>query len=121
MLLCAALALAFRPDGRQLAVALISGRIVFWDVQLSVQVAAIDGQHDLGYTRKDQDKITAKKSSSSKCFTSLCYTADGSCVLAGGRSKNICIYSVADQILVKKFEVSCNLSFDGMQVSGTVV
>ncbi len=61
-----ALALAFRPDGRPLAVALISGRLVFWDVQLSVQVAAIEGHHDLGYTRKDTDKITAKKSSTAK-------------------------------------------------------
>ena len=47
----------------------------------------------------------------------MCYSADGKCVLAAGRSKNVCIYSIADQILIKKFEISCNMSFDGMEVS----
>eukprot|EP00058_Branchiostoma_floridae_P012668 XP_002598156.1 hypothetical protein BRAFLDRAFT_123300 [Branchiostoma floridae] len=41
--------------------------------------------------------------------------ADGTCILAGGRSKNICIYHVAEQLLIKKFEISCNLSFDAME------
>ena len=50
------------------------------------------------------------------CFTSLCYTADGRCILAGGRSKFICIYNVAHQILLKKFQISRNRAFDGMKV-----
>ena len=49
-------------------------------------------------------------------FTSLCYTADGSCILAGGRSKFICIYNVRYQALLKKFQISRNRSFDGMMV-----
>lgn len=51
-----------------------------------------------------------------RCFTSLCYTADGQCVLAGGRSKFVCIYNVTHQMLLKKFQISRNRSFDGMQV-----
>ena len=35
-----------------------------------------------------------------RCFTSLCYTADGKCVLAGGRSKFVCIYHVQQQVSV---------------------
>lgn len=54
--------------------------------------------------------------SPSSCFTSLCYTADGQCILAGGRSKFVCIYNVAHQILLKKFQISRNLAFDGMMV-----
>ena len=46
----------------------------------------------------------------------MCYTADGKCILAGGNAKNVCIYSVPDQILVKKFEITCNMSFDGTLV-----
>ena len=53
----------------------------------------------------------------SRSFNTVCYSADGKCVLAAGRSKNVCIYSIADQILIKKFEISCNMSFDGMEVS----
>ena len=50
-------------------------------------------------------------------FTCLCYTADGQGILAGGRSKFVCLYNVSQQVLLKKFQISRNLSFDGMQVS----
>lgn len=46
----------------------------------------------------------------------VCYSADGKCLLAAGQSKSVCIYSVPDQLLVKKFDISCNMSFDGMEV-----
>jgi len=52
-----------------------------------------------------------------RSFRTLCYTADGQHLLAAGHSKNICIYSVEHQILCKKFEITCNLSFDGTLVS----
>lgn len=32
-------------------------------------------------------------------------------------SKFVCIYHVREQILRKKFEISCNLSLDAMEVS----
>ena len=35
----------------------------------------------------------------------------------GGMSKFVCIYHVKEQILRKKFEISCNLSLDAMEVS----
>lgn len=44
----------------------------------------------------------------------LCYTADGSCVLAGGQSKNVCIYNVEEAILLKKFELTENKSLDNV-------
>lgn len=46
----------------------------------------------------------------------MCYSADGESVLAGGQSKFVCIYNVREQMLMKKFEISCNLSFDAMEV-----
>lgn len=52
-----------------------------------------------------------------RSFTSLCYSADGESVLAGGLSKFVCIYNIREQMLVKKFEISSNLSFDAMEVS----
>ena len=51
-----------------------------------------------------------------RSFTSLCYSADGESILAGGQSKFVCIYNVKEQMLMKKFEISCNLSFDAMEV-----
>lgn len=52
-----------------------------------------------------------------RAFTSLCYSADGEAVLAGGLSKFVCIYNIREQLLAKKFEISSNLSFDAMEVS----
>lgn len=49
----------------------------------------------------------------------MCYSADGQSVLAGGMSKFVCIYHVKEQILMKKFEISCNLSLDAMEVRGS--
>lgn len=46
----------------------------------------------------------------------MCYSADGESILAGGQSKFVCIYSIKEQMLMKKFEISCNLSFDAMEV-----
>ena len=42
--------------------------------------------------------------------------ADGRSLLAGGRSKFVCLYDVAHQILLKKFQISRNQSLDGMKV-----
>lgn len=38
-------------------------------------------------------------------------------MIAGGKSKYICIYSVKEEVLVKRFEISQNKSFDGIDVS----
>lgn len=56
-----------------------------------------------------------------RAFTTLCYSADGQSVLAGGMSKFVCIYHVKEQILRKKFEISSNLSLDAMEVRRTRV
>lgn len=51
-----------------------------------------------------------------RAFTSICYSADGLYILAGGQSKNVCIYNVAEGILVKNMEITQNHSFDAMEV-----
>ncbi|XP_034279782.1 periodic tryptophan protein 2 homolog [Pantherophis guttatus] len=109
------LAVAFRPDGNELAVASLDGQITFWDHENAVQAGSIMGRHDLQMGRKELDKITAKQAAKGKSFTSICYSADGQCILAGGLSKYVCIYHVKEQILIKKFEISCNLSLDAME------
>lgn len=52
-----------------------------------------------------------------RAFTSLCYSADGAFLLAGGQSKNVCIYNVAESLIVKKFEITQNRSLDAVDVS----
>lgn len=110
-----ALTVTYRPDGKELAVATLDGQITFWDPQNAVQTGSIEGRHDLQMGRKETDKITAKQSAKGKSFSTLCYSADGQSLLAGGASKFVCIYHIQEQILMKKFEISCNRSLDAME------
>ena len=60
------LALAYSPDGKFLAVATLNGHISIMDVQSEEITQTIEGRHDLGYSRRETDKITAKKSADAK-------------------------------------------------------
>lgn len=111
------LALAFRPDGKELAASTLDGQITFFDVQESKQTNVIDGRKDVSGGRKADDRMAAANSSSGKAYNSLDYTADGRCILAGGNSKYVVLYDVreGEGIMVKKFQISENLSLDGTQ------
>lgn len=61
-----ALAVTFRPDGAELAVATLNSQITFWDPENAVQTGSIEGRHDLKAGRKELDKITAKHSAKGK-------------------------------------------------------
>lgn len=110
-----ALALAFRPDGLEVAVSTLDGQIIFWDLRGAIQRTLIEGRKDISGGRKAEDRMTAANNSSGKSFNSLSYTADGACILAGGNSKHVCLYDARDGVLLKRYEVSQNLSLDGTQ------
>lgn len=105
---CDVLAVAFRPDGKEVCCATTNGNITIWDVQEATQVTVIEGRDDLIGGRLSTDAVSIQTSAKSKYFNSLAYTADGSCILAGGRSKYACIYSVHSGVLIKKFQLSHN-------------
>ncbi|KAL1110403.1 hypothetical protein AAG570_007934 [Ranatra chinensis] len=108
------LCVTYRPDGGEIAVATLDGQIAFFNVATSSQTGLIEGRNDLGSGRSDTDLIKAKTSLQGKAFRTICYSADGKYILAGGQSKNICIYSVNESIIVKKFVVTQNLSLDAV-------
>ena len=58
--------------------------------------------------------MTSDNNAASRYFTSIVYSADGTCLLAGGNSKYVCIYEISQQILLKKFQISFNRSLDGV-------
>jgi periodic tryptophan protein 2 len=109
------LAIAFRPDGKELAASTLDGQIFFFDIAESRQTGIIEGRKDISGGRKQDDRMTAQNASSGKSFNSLAYTADGSCLIAGGNSKYVVIYEVTEGVMVKKFQISQNLSLDGTQ------
>lgn len=109
------LAIAFRPDGRELVATSLDGQIFFWDVAEGKQTNVIEARKDISGGRKVGDRMTAANSSSGKSFNSIAYTADGRCVIAGGNSKYVVLYDVREGVMVKKFQISDNLSLDGIQ------
>ncbi|KAL4246695.1 WD repeat PWP2 family protein, partial [Abortiporus biennis] len=109
------LAVAFRPDGKELAASTLDGQVIFFDVELGKQSSVIDGRKDVSGGRKADDRMAAANNSSGKSYNSLTYTADGQCLLAGGNSKYVVIYDVRDGVMVKKFQISQNLSLDGTE------
>ncbi|TPP63498.1 WD40-repeat-containing subunit of the 18S rRNA processing complex [Fasciola gigantica] len=110
------LCVAYRGDGKELALALLNGDIVFYDPIEGTEKGAISGQRDLGVSQTtEQDLVTPKRSAQAKRFQTIAYSADGEHLLAAGDSKYICLYSVPDRALLKRFEVTCNMSLGGVQ------
>ena len=109
--------IAFRPDSLQVAVSTLDGQLSFWSVSEAEQTSGIDGRRDVSGGRKVTDRRTAANVAGTKSFATIRYSTDGSCLLAGGNSKYICLYSVTTMVLLKKFTVSVNLSLSGTQES----
>ncbi|EEF44743.1 periodic tryptophan protein 2 [Ricinus communis] len=108
------LTVVYRPDGKQLACSTLDGQIHFWDPVDGLLMYTIEGRRDIAGGRLMTDRRSAANSTTGKYFTTLCYSADGSCILAGGSSKYICMYDVADQVLLRRFQITQNLSLDGV-------
>lgn len=106
---------AVRPDSLQLAVSTLDGQLTFWSMSDAEQVAGLDGRRDVSGGRKISDRRTAANVAGTKSFNTIRYSTDGSCLLGGGNSKYICLYSVTTMVLLKKFTVSINLSLSGTQ------
>lgn len=105
---------SFHPNGEEVAAATINGNITVFNVRTSQQVSQIEGRKDLGSSVSETDIVTAKTNQQGRFFTTMTYSADGECILAAGKSKNICIYHVKEGILLKKFEITQNRSLDGL-------
>ncbi|KAL7424572.1 U3 snoRNP protein [Cryptotrichosporon argae] len=110
-----ATALAYRPDGTEVVVATLDGQLSFIDIAEGQVKSVIEGRRDISGGRKVEDRTTAANNAATKHFTSVAWTADGSCVLAGGSSKYVVLYARAEGVVVKKWAVSENLSLDGTQ------
>lgn len=105
---CDVLAVCFRSDGKVCCTATTNGNLTLWDVDSGAQMATIEGRRDISGGRHSTDRVTANNSSRSKYFTSISFSSDGTCIIAGGKSKYVCIYNVSSATLVKRFQLSHN-------------
>jgi periodic tryptophan protein 2 len=58
------LTVCFRPDGKVIACSTLNAQIVVIninEVDQQAVVGSIECKHDIGYSRKETDKVTAKK------------------------------------------------------------
>ncbi|KAK5056807.1 hypothetical protein LTR84_012339 [Exophiala bonariae] len=109
------LCVAVRPDSAQIAASTLDGSISFWNLNTSIQESGLDGRRDVSGGRTLTSRRTAASTPGTKSFNSITYSSDGSCLLAAGSSKYICLYATSTLTLIKKFTVSINLSLDGTQ------
>ena len=75
---------SFRPDGREVCTTTLKGELYLWDPEEGQVRGVIDGRRDISGGRCEGDKFSAKNSKTNKHFKSICYSADGEYVLAGG-------------------------------------
>ncbi|ODV58507.1 snoRNA-binding rRNA-processing protein PWP2 [Ascoidea rubescens DSM 1968] len=107
------LALAMRPDSKQVAVSTIDGQISFWDIENAKQVGNIDIKNDVISGRYLEDRFNSKNSARSKYFSTINYSFDGSALVAGGINNSICLYDINNGVLLRRFKVSENMSLNG--------
>lgn len=107
------LAIAFRPDGKELATATLDGNIHFWETTTATYLGQIEGRNDISGGRTVNERRTAKNSAASKHFTSLCYSADGRLIMGGGRSKWVVMYEVSQRMRIKRYQLSRNRAIGG--------
>lgn len=109
------LSLTMRPDSNEVAVSTLDGHIAIFEVESGKQLHLIDGRKDILSGRYLEDRFTAKNSARSKYFTTLDYSFDGLTIVAGGTNNSICMYDVSNEVLLKRFTVSLNMTLNGTQ------
>lgn len=109
------LRVAVRADSKQVAISTLDGQLTFWSISEAIQESGVDGSRDISGGRRLTDRRAAANVSGTKAFNSLTYSSDGTCIIASGNSKYICLYDVQSGALVNRFVVSINLSLSGTQ------
>jgi periodic tryptophan protein 2 len=108
------IALAFSSDGNQMCAATLDSQLTFWETDTWGPMGSIEGARDILGGRSVFDKMTLAKNTSQKHFTAICFSPDNSCIIAAGNSPYICLYEISEKILLKKFQISRNMSLDGV-------
>jgi periodic tryptophan protein 2 len=65
----------------------------------------IEGRRDIRGGALAGDKRSSSNAAAGAAFTSLAFSADGTLLFAGGNSKYVCVYDVAERLLLRKFQV----------------
>ncbi len=108
------LAVSIRPDGKQLCASCLNGTLQLWGIEEGELEAIIECRRDISWHGRQADLAPSVGRRRTGYFTTLSYSADGMCVIAGGNSPFVCLYSVKTRILLRRFQLSLNRSLDGV-------
>lgn len=101
------LAIAYRRDGGRLVCACMDGALHVWEPNDARLLCVIDAARDLERSDRFLSPGGPKRArAAAPHFSAVAFSADGSCVIAGGNSRFVCVYAVAQKVLVTKFRVS---------------
>ncbi len=95
------LSLSFRPDGVELSVSVLSGKIMTWSVEGGLVLSTVEGRMDISC-----------KALSGAAFHSICHSADGSCLLAAGTFPSVALYHLPTRTLLKHFPLGTAIKTD---------
>ncbi|GME91702.1 unnamed protein product [[Candida] boidinii] len=109
------LTIAMRNDSKEVAVSLLDGSIVFFDVESGKQNRLIECKKDILRGRFLEDRFNVKNSSRGLNFVSISYSFDGLSLIASGNNNSICLYDLQNDVLLKRFIVSRNMTLNGTQ------
>jgi periodic tryptophan protein 2 len=90
------LAVAFRPDGKEIAAACLSGELAFWDPEMAQQTGAIEARRDINETALGTGGH----------FAHLAYALDGSAVFAAGSFPWVALYEIKSRLLLRTYRLS---------------
>lgn len=111
-----ALAVAYRFDGAEICVSTLDGRLAFFDPRQGArQTGVLECRRDISPGQKAGDRFGPRANAGGSYFSTLAYSADGTCILAGGNSNWVCLYNVAEKVLLKRWALSHDASLDGTQ------
>ena len=110
--------LAVRNDGLVVATATLHGNVHVWDIRTASVLHVLEAGKDISGGRSRDDVRTAASrraagAGSGGYVTSMCWSADGSCLLLGSNTRHIAIYDVQRRQLIKRFTISRNEHLDG--------
>ena len=108
------LALAWHPDGRSLASSTADGGVTFWDPAEAAVVGTIEGRRDLGRPSAAGALVGSSLAAAAASFTALAFSADGATLVAGGASRFVCLYDVAEKVLLRRISLSADVSRPGV-------
>ncbi|TID28535.1 hypothetical protein CANINC_002408 [Pichia inconspicua] len=107
------LALSMRPDSKEFSVSTMDGKIACFDIEEGKMIREIDGRKDILQGRYKDDEFSSKNSSRGKHFDTIAYSFDGLTLIAAGNNNSICLYDLANEVLLRRFKLSLNMQLNG--------